>query len=257
MPEPAVDFPKTVPAVKVLLHWTPPSAVVSVTTKSLREHVFVPTTGVLTTPVMAMRETWFWAGLFTSARLVIAASSVELFYTQEFQQLAEHKFRIVNQVSPPEPSRLRQQAKQPFQAVLAHPGGRLLQSACVEIERLPYTHQHRHAKLLAVFVHPAFLLGAAQSHPENVRLRPVDHFHDAGVFFRRQGAKRRRVGAGNFQHRKLALQFRGQGLWNARGSTVEKVPIAFCIRLPAKIQKQVRPIHPLFERITARATDPD
>ena len=67
MPEPAVDFPKTVPAVKVLLHWTPPSAVVSVTTKSLREHVFVPTTGVLTTPVMAMRETWFWAGLFTSA----------------------------------------------------------------------------------------------------------------------------------------------------------------------------------------------
>jgi hypothetical protein len=77
----------------------------------------------------------------TSARLVIAASSIELFYTQEFQQLAEDKFRIVNQVSPPEPQRLRQQAKQPFQAVPAHPGGRLLQSACVEIERLPYTHK--------------------------------------------------------------------------------------------------------------------
>src|SRR5579864_6956738 len=110
----------------------------------------------------------------TSARLVIEASSIELFYTQEFQQLAEDKFRVVNQVSSPEPPRLRQQAKQPFQAVPTHPGGRLLQSACVEIERLPNTHQHRHAKLLSVFKHPTFLLRAAQSHPKNVRLRSVD-----------------------------------------------------------------------------------
>src|SRR5712692_4915768 len=102
----------------------------------------------------------------TSARLLTSTSSVEFSYAQEFQQLAEDKFRVANQVSPPEPPRLRQQAKQPFQAVLAHPDGCLLQSACVEIERLPYAQQHRHAQLLAVFVHPAFLLRAAQSHPE-------------------------------------------------------------------------------------------
>src|ERR1700681_3658962 len=82
----------------------------------------------------------------TSARLVITASSVELFYAQDFQQLAQDKFRVVDQVTPPEPPRLRQQAKQPFQAMLADQTGDCCKRPAWRSNGCPMAHEYRDAK---------------------------------------------------------------------------------------------------------------
>jgi hypothetical protein len=92
----------------------------------------------------------------------------------------EHE--IVDEVSPPKTPWFTAKPEQPFQPVLPHPSGRLGCIAAVNIESLAHAYYNGSPQFVSVFPHPSLLLGASQSHPENIRSRTVD-LGDYGVVF--------------------------------------------------------------------------
>ena len=77
---------------------------------------------------------------------------------------------------------------QPFQTGVLHPFGRAFYLTRMEIERNANS-DHDGVHLVAMFGHPAFLFGAAETDENNTWAARVDTFHRSRILLRTQFAK--------------------------------------------------------------------
>src|SRR5258708_13716465 len=100
------------------------------------------------------------------------------------------EYRPKYQVPAPQPPRFRSQAKQPFQSVLPHPLRGLLQLPDIQIEGPSDPEHDCRQEHLSMLIHPALLLGAAESDPDAVGLLRVDVPPHSLIFLRRATPER-------------------------------------------------------------------
>src|SRR5207244_7871523 len=107
--------------------------------------------------------------------VLLPRAGLKMAQSEQFEAREENEFGATYNVALPEPTGLLQEAKHPFQAVLAHPTGRLLLPHGKKIKSGSHSDHHWHTKAVSMLVHPFFLLGCAQTDPENVEHRLIDH----------------------------------------------------------------------------------
>ena len=101
-------------------------------------------------------------------------------------------FCVRHQVPLEQPRRVLQQTVQPLQAAFLHPLRGALQPSRVIVKAGAHAeHQAVHPALMGR--HPALLLGRAQAHPDEIRLRFIDSLYVPPVFLRGQRPEGRRI----------------------------------------------------------------
>src|ERR1700738_1700183 len=140
--------------------------------------------------------------------------------------------------------------------MLPHPYRSLLLHSGINIKRRANSDKNRHAKPITVGVHPFFLFGRAQTYPENIRRRGINHLYNFLIFFRCQQAKRRRVCADRIQPGVSTLKSLCQLLRNPRRSAKEEMPCTRRSRALANSQHQLWPISPTWKPKPAKSSQP-
>ncbi len=108
-------------------------------------------------------------------------------------------------VAAPEAARLANEAEEPFQSSVLHPGRRLGERTRVHIERRANADE-RHCQPVAVGVRPLLLAWAPEPDEDDARAGRADVVHILLVFRRGKRAKRRRAEACHPKARKPPLQ---------------------------------------------------
>src|SRR5207249_4921927 len=86
----------------------------------------------------------------------------------------KQKSGIIDQIAAPKPARLLAQAEEPFEAGALDPARGLADASAVKIEGRADSEHEGGLQSRQIFGHEFLLLGRAQSHPENIRLRCAD-----------------------------------------------------------------------------------
>src|SRR5580704_3690318 len=126
--------------------------------------------------------------------------------TGNLQRDPNQERRVIKQVSPPEARRLLAQAVQPLQAGVFDPLWSVVQMPCVDVEGGPDPDHHLAMQRADIFVHEQLLLWSAETNPDDIWRNDGQAVLQVGLFLRVERTKWRRVGTGDTDAGKAALE---------------------------------------------------
>src|SRR5512147_928900 len=145
----------------------------------------------------------------------------------------------------------------PLHTSVLYPVGRISHKACMQVERRTYTHHQLGIEAVEVIRHEPFLLGSAQSYPENIGFYCAYLFAQLTVLIEVQWMEGWSVGPHNLDPRKSRFQIALELFRNAGTTTVQEMRVAPFQGLAAHVEHKIGSEDPAYLPVAFQFAYPD